>query len=116
MKKTLLGILFCIFGLAAQAQFAYTGNNNGDNRAGRSSEVTTTIQVFPNPATEYFNVSSNQQVERITVYNLLGREMKSFTFSDGDRYYIGDLSKGMYLVQMTGKDNRLVSTQRLSKR
>jgi hypothetical protein len=115
MKKTLLGILFCIFGLAAQAQFAYTGNN-GDNRAGRSSEVTTTIQVFPNPATEYFNVSSNQQIERITVYNLLGREMKSFTFTDGDRYFIGDLSKGMYLVQMTGKDNRLISTQRLSKR
>lgn len=115
MKKTLLVILFCIFGLAAQAQFAYTGNN-GDNRAGRSSEVTTTIQVFPNPATEYFNVSSNQQVERITVYNLLGREMKSFTFTDGDRYFIGDLSKGMYLVQMTGKDNRLISTQRLSKR
>lgn len=114
MKKTLLGILFCIFGLSTQAQFAYTGNG-GDQRAGRSPEVTT-IQVFPNPATEYFNVSSNQQVERITVYNLLGREMKSFTFTDGDRYFVGDLPKGMYLIQMTGKDNRLVSTQRLSKR
>lgn len=114
MKKTLLGILFCMFGLALQAQFAYTGNA-GDQRAGRVAEVTT-IQVFPNPATEYFNVSSNQQVERITVYNLLGREMKSFIFTDGDRYFVGDLPKGMYLVQMTGKDNRLISTQRLSKR
>lgn len=115
MKKTLLGILFCMFGLAAQAQFAYTGNA-GDPRAGRSTEVTTTIQIFPNPATEYFNVSSSQQVERISVYNLLGREMKSFTFTEGDRYFVGDLPKGMYLVQMTGKDNRLISTQRLSKR
>lgn len=114
MKKTLLGILFCIFGLTVHAQYAYTGNA-GDQRAGRAAEVTT-IQVFPNPATEYFNVSSNQQIERITVYNLLGREMKTFIFTDGDRYFVGDLPKGMYLVQMTGKDNRLVSTQRLSKR
>lgn len=114
MKKNLLAIILCFFGLAVHAQFAYTGSG-ADARAGRAPEVTT-IQVFPNPATEYFNVSSNQQVDRITVYNLLGREMKSFIFSDGDRYFIGDIPKGMYLVQMTGKDNRLISTQRLSKR
>ncbi len=113
MKKTILAFLFLTFGLASQAQLAYSGNDAGRN--GRNPEVAV-LQVFPNPAAEHFSITSNQSVELITVYNLLGRQMKSFTYTEGERYYIGDLPKGMYLVQMTGKDTRLISTQRLSKR
>ena len=113
MKKTLLYILFFVFSLSAQAQIAYSGS--GDGRAGHNPELTI-IQVFPNPAAEYFSITPNLNVEYIAIYNLLGRQMKSFTYSESDRYFIGDLPKGMYLVQMSGRDSRLITTQRLSKR
>lgn len=112
MKRIVLSILFVVFALAAQAQLAYSGDNV---RAVREAE-NTALHVFPNPAVDYISISSSQSVQHITVYNLLGRKMKSFTYTEGDRYFIGDLPKGMYLVQMTGKDARLISTQRLSKR
>ncbi len=112
MKKTVLALFFLAFGLAAQAQLAYTGDS-GRNQ--RNPEVST-LQVFPNPTVDYFSISTNQSIERIAVFNMLGRQVKLFTFTEGDRYFVGDLPKGMYLVQMTGKDSRLISTQRLSKR
>lgn len=112
MKRIVLSISFVIFALSVQAQLAYSGDNA---RAVREVE-NTSLQVFPNPAVDYITISSSQSVQHITVYNLLGRKMKSFTYIEGDRYFIGDLPKGMYLVQMTGKDARLISTQRLSKR
>ncbi len=113
MKKTLLYILFFIGSLSAQAQIAYSGGEDG--RTGRNPELTL-IQVFPNPAVEYFSITPNLNVEYIAIYNLLGRQMKSFNYSESDRYFIGDLPKGMYLVQMLGRDSRLITTQRLSKR
>ncbi len=113
MKKTLLVLLFVISGLAAQAQLAYSGGDNG--RSSRNAEAPV-LQVFPNPAVDYFSITNDPSVEHIVIYNLLGRQMKSFTYTEGDRYFIGDLPKGMYLVQMTGRDSRLITTQRLSKR
>ena len=112
MKKTVLALFFIAFGFAAQAQLAYSGDS-GRNQ--RNPEVST-LQVFPNPTVDYFNISSNQPIQYITVFNMLGRQMKFFTYTEGERYFVGDLPKGMYLVQMTGKDARLISTQRLSKR
>lgn len=113
MKKTLLALTFLLTGLAVQAQLAYSGGDNGRNS--RSAE-TATLQVFPNPATDYFSITSQQNIEHIAIYNLLGRQLKTFAYTEGERYFIGDLPKGMYLVQIMGRDNRLLSTQRLSKR
>jgi hypothetical protein len=113
MNKRLLFIFILTSCISVQAQIAYSGGH--DVRAARNPEFAA-IQVFPNPAVEFFNITPNPNIEHIAVYNLLGRQMKSFTYSDSDRYYVGDLPKGMYLVQMSGRDSRLISTQRLSKR
>ena len=45
------------------------------------------------------------------------REMKSFDVAEGgEKYYVADLPKGMYLIQLLGKSSKIIKTQRLSKR
>ncbi len=111
MKQTILVVIMLFLGVVSYAQLAYDGQM--ESRSMRSHEV---IQVYPNPTTDYFSVSASQPIISIAVYNLLGREVKYYEFQEGTRYFVGDLPKGMYLIQLTGRDSRLISTQRLSKR
>ncbi|NUO00762.1 MAG: T9SS type A sorting domain-containing protein, partial [Saprospiraceae bacterium] len=83
-------------------------------RTGGSESVE--LRVFPNPATMYFSLSDNESVQGIHVYNLVGREMKNFIYEKNQKYSVEDLPKGIYLVQLRGKDEKILATQRLSKR
>ncbi|MBK7870850.1 MAG: T9SS type A sorting domain-containing protein [Saprospiraceae bacterium] len=74
------------------------------------------IKIFPNPATEYIELTENKEVLKIVVYNLAGREMKRFDAFNGEKYYVGDLARGLYLVQLLDKSNQTIVTQRVSKR
>lgn len=74
------------------------------------------IKVYPNPATEYIELSENSKVSKIVIFNLVGREMKRFDAYNGQKYYVGDLDRGLYLVQLLDKNNQTVTTQRVSKR
>ena len=77
----------------------------------------TYIQVFPNPATSYFGITEIDGVEKILVFNLVGRKMKQFQgIAKDKRYFIGDLPRGMYLVQMLDKQSKVITTRRISKR
>lgn len=75
-----------------------------------------TIKIFPNPATDYIELSDTDKVSQIVIYNLTGREMKRFDAFSGEKYYVGDLPKGLYLVQLTDSKNQTIITQRVSKR
>lgn len=77
---------------------------------------TPTLRVFPNPAVDYIEVSESQQVEMVAVYNLVGRRVKTFQYGDGEKYFIGDLPRGMYLVQLIGNRNSVLTTQRVNLR
>ncbi len=79
-------------------------------------ENPTAIKIFPNPATEYIELSENNKVAKILVFSLTGREMKRFDAYNGEKYYIGDLASGLYLVQLLDNKNKTIVTQRVSKR
>ena len=75
------------------------------------------IQVFPNPTTSYFGITEVNNVKKIIIFNLVGRKMKQYEdIAKDKRYFIGDLPKGMYLVQMIGSDSKIITTRRISKR
>ncbi|GJM33249.1 MAG: hypothetical protein DHS20C18_22500 [Saprospiraceae bacterium] len=74
------------------------------------------LQIYPNPVSSHLSVNDNELVNEINVFNLVGRKVKSFDFVNGEKYYIGDLPKGMYLVQLIDKRNKILTTQRVSKR
>lgn len=71
-----------------------------------------TLEVFPNPFSDYFNVKFEAQADtyRISIYNAIGSELKIITnqkFSKGIhelKIPSHALSSGIYFVRVAGKD------------
>jgi len=74
------------------------------------------LRVYPNPSGNYLTVSDTDGVARIVVYNMVGREVKSFQVEDNSTYDIGNLSDGIYLVGLFDKKGNVIKTLRVSKR
>ena len=112
MKQALLSFSLLLFLQIGFSQSSFS-DRLSIKRAGTESVE---LRVFPNPATMYFSLNDNESVQKIHVYNLVGREMKNFLYEKNQKYSLEDLPKGIYLVQMRGKDEKIIATQRLSKR
>jgi len=114
MKQALLS-----FSLLLLFQIGFSQSSFSDRlsiKRTASTETIVDLRVFPNPATVYFSLNDNDSVQKIVVYNLVGKEMKNFQYEKDQKYSVEDLSKGIYLVQIRGKDDKIIATQRLSKR
>jgi hypothetical protein len=111
MKQTLLLTLFILCGLTAFSQNRYTNSAHLSQANDRSLD----IKVFPNPATDYIGITNSQKVQQIRIYNLVGRQMKDFEAVQGEKYYVGDLPRGMYLVQLIDANKRVIITRRVNK-
>lgn len=131
MKKTLLFTLFLfVLAFAANAQTSSNGQLVGQfkgcdtdtdaNHTDDTMEVSATakkkkISVFPNPAANYIELSEAKNVTKIVIFNVMGREAKSFQVEKGVKYNVTDLKRGMYLVQLLDGKNKVITTQRLNK-
>jgi hypothetical protein len=62
------------------------------------------FSVSPNPAHDYINISSNQIISKITIYNSIGKKSKEFTGKT--MLYTGDLSAGVYIVKAETENGR----------
>lgn len=101
MKQPLLVFFFLLAVLALRAQ----------------NSPRPELSVFPNPATEYVGVQDNSDaVGQIVIFNILGKKQRVFEATKGESYYIGDLPKGVYLVQLSGKNKQILKTQKIEKR
>ena len=105
MKKNILVYLFCLISFGAFAQAEKKVDWSSPN-----------VSVFPNPASEYITVSNEDAVKNILVFNLVGRKIKTFDVTRGERYEIADLPNGLYVIQLIGKTNKVLITQRLTKK
>lgn len=74
------------------------------------------IKVFPNPTTNFISLTEADQVERLVIYNIVGRPVKLFNANYSNQYNVSDLPTGMYLVRLMGNDDKTIKTVRLSKR
>jgi Secretion system C-terminal sorting domain len=101
MKRNILILLFGIIAFTASAQT--------DKRSPQ-------ISIFPNPATEYIRLSDDESVRSVSISNMLGRKIRTFDVSKADHYDIADLPNGLYLIQIIGKNNKVLTTQRLTKK
>lgn len=113
MKQALPLLLFLFLAVAVSAQTSFSDRLS---IAMLDNDEKVELKVFPNPATQYIGVTKNNVVKQIAVYNLVGRQMKSFRADAGERHYIGDLPRGMYLIQLIGTDDKILKTQRVNKR
>lgn len=74
------------------------------------------VRVFPNPASDYFSVDGVDHLKEVIVINLVGQEVKRFKGSHKAKYDVSDLMKGLYLIRLIDKQEKVIKTLRLSKR
>src|SRR5699024_1136573 len=73
-------------------------------------------RVYPNPASDYFAVDGIDHLKEVIVINLVGQEVKRFAASAHAKYDISDLTRGLYLIRLVDKQEKVIKTIRLSKR
>ena len=64
------------------------------------------LELFPNPADDFINlVSARLGKAHIRIFNSSGITIKEFDDSNFNRLYIGDLKKGLYLIELNSGNN-----------
>jgi len=74
------------------------------------------LKIFPNPTSDYFQLSNSKDVDKISIYNIVGKEMKTYKVEHGSSYDVTYLPVGMYLVRLYDSKNSVKKVLRLSKR
>jgi len=74
------------------------------------------INLYPNPAADYFQLSEVSGVAKIDLYNIVGSKVASYEYDDNKAYDISTLRNGLYVARLVGDDGRLLKSVRLSKR
>lgn len=117
MKQTLLLILFSCFALAA---FSHNGLGTSEVLPIPPSSIfgeQNQISIYPNPATQFISIDNDDNVKQIAIFNLMGRKLLSFQNVVKDvRYDVSNLPSGMYLIRIVDQSNKIITTQRISKR
>ena len=116
MKKILLFLLFALTCSLTYGQAAYGDDAADDMTVVEQIKIAKNLQVFPNPAVDFISLNDITGVKRIAVFNLIGNEVTSFNVAEGEKYYVGDLRVGIYMVQIVGTNNKTLTTLRLSKK
>jgi 1,4-alpha-glucan branching enzyme len=70
----------------------------------------TEFVVWPNPLSDYLNISSVLPLSRIVVYSMTGSKVKEQTLPGTEstvrEFFLGDLLRGNYLIQVISKDGK----------
>lgn len=74
------------------------------------------LSVYPNPTTDFFQVSETPGLRNIELFNIVGNKVRSFDATPQKQYYVGDLNDGIYLVRLVSSTQKVLKTIRLSKR
>jgi hypothetical protein len=113
MEKILLSLLIVFVSCCAFAQVSVDASGSFASY----SRDDVKISIYPNPASDYVNVQDrDNSVGSVNIFNLAGRKIKSFAIEGSQMLSIIDLPKGMYLIQFVDKKDKLITTQRLSKK
>jgi hypothetical protein len=118
MKKYLLIISLFLTVSQAQAQVCVNCGSGASSKNANQVQAAPKVDltIYPNPTAEYIGIMNDDNVQFIHVYNLVGKKIETFEAESGAKYDVRDLPNGLYLIQVVGKNNKILTTQRLHKR
>ncbi len=96
----------------AAGQFKIYGNKAAQGLSVEEFDISNSINLYPNPTNGSFSINKN--ADKIELFDLAGRRVKSFTNSISNTpLNISNLSNGMYFVKITTMEG--IGTKRLIK-
>lgn len=72
------------------------------------------FKVYPNPTTDYFQIDGDG-IDKVVIYNIIGREVRSYKVTEGAKYPVSELPEGIYIIRLINSNGLPVKTMRLSK-
>ena len=72
------------------------------------------FNIYPNPTSDYFMLEGDG-VEKVVIYNIIGREVRSYKVTEGAKYTVTDLPEGIYIIRLISAAGLPVKTIRLSR-
>ena len=66
------------------------------------------IKIYPNPSSQIINISSVESIEQITIYNMLGVQVKTINEEAIKNVDVSELSNGTYFMEIRSLDNSIV--------
>lgn len=61
------------------------------------------VRLFPNPSTDFIQISGLKENEEYTIYNMLGEVIKNGTISENHKIDIRDFTIGLYFLKLRKK-------------
>lgn len=74
------------------------------------------LVIYPNPTTEFIQLKNDASIASISIFNIVGRVVKTFNHTAGMIHDVTTLRSGMYLVRLEDKDGDVIKSMRLSKK
>jgi hypothetical protein len=62
------------------------------------------IEVYPNPVTDYLTIKSDSKINKVEIYDVSGRNMKSNL--NGDKIDVTNLNSGNYIINIETKEGK----------
>ncbi len=69
-----------------------------------SENLSDIVTVYPNPANDHIQLNSKLSIDRIDIYDILGKKMKRYSITD-NRVDISNLTTGMYFIHINTSAN-----------
>jgi hypothetical protein len=76
-------------------------------------ESSNQLKIYPNPANNYINILSVEDVVDIKVYSLQGKLMLQQQITNGEKLNVLDIPDGMYILYITDRKGN-INTHKIS--
>jgi hypothetical protein len=86
--------------------------NIAESTSSKILKTDSDISLFPNPSSGYFRISGKQDIGKVELYNMIGKNIKTFDKAQPS-YNVGDLRNGIYLVRIFDRKGQPLKVLRL---
>lgn len=74
------------------------------------------MQLYPNPASEYFQITNDTDVAHVSVHTIVGREVFRYNHEAGQAYSINTLNSGLYMARLVDAKGETIKVIRFNKK